>query len=260
MSFEKVIREFYGFAIGYNRGLSWVIVERLQLYNRFFPILVFAFIISFSIMLLENKFEKFIFVVFLVMNLYWILFFNFVTYRHLFMGIIPACFLLTKILIFVYSELSKRFGKRITLFKIFALFSFFIFFAYGASTNLIYSIVGYNDGVQFDLDGYQSRLGHEIKPDLKQQTFYNSLNNYINTDDIIFSDAPQIANFYVNNRVYTLNKINDFNDSLYNRYIIISREAYPNILSNGINKIKDLNIKEIYSIQDFYLFKLLKNN
>ncbi|MBK7380883.1 MAG: hypothetical protein IPJ03_18155 [Ignavibacteriales bacterium] len=125
--FGKVIREFYGFASGYDRGLSWVIVERLQLYNKFFPILVFAFIISSSIMLLKNKFEKFIFVVFLVMNLYWILFFNFVTYRHLFMGVIPACFLLTKVLIFVCSELSKGQKKELLYLKYSHCFLFLYF-------------------------------------------------------------------------------------------------------------------------------------
>ncbi|MBK7380884.1 MAG: hypothetical protein IPJ03_18160 [Ignavibacteriales bacterium] len=102
-------------------------------------------------------------------------------------------------------------------------------------------------------------MNNEIKPDLKQQTFYNSINNYINTDDIIFSDAPQIANFYIRNKVYTLDRIDDFNNYSHNRYIIISREAFPNEIWRGEKKIKGLNIVRGYSIKNYYLYQIVKN-
>jgi len=257
-TFTEVLREFFSFATGYDKGPSWVIIERIQLYNRLFPVMIFAIIIPFSLMILENKFEKFLFTIFLVMNLYWILLFDFVTYRHLYMGIIPACFLLSKILINTYHIYVKNSFANKTSIRISVIFSVIVLFSLGASSNLVHAYIGYNDGVQFDLDGYQSRLFNEIKHDMKQQTFYRNIKNQISSNDIIFSDSPQIGNFYISNKIYTLEKINDFKDFPGQKFIIISREAYPNIMEQGEEKIKHLNLRKTYSIKDYSLYKIEK--
>ena len=103
----NIIEQYYHLSSYHNNGFSIITLERLQLYNRLFPISILIIISFLSFPALKTKFEKFIYVFAILMNVYWIFFFSFITYRHLFMGVIPLCYLTALFLNHYYITLKK---------------------------------------------------------------------------------------------------------------------------------------------------------
>ena len=140
-------------------------------------------------------------------------------------------------------------------------FGLILFFTYGVSSNLIYAYIGYNDGVQLDLDGYKSRLFSEIKRDGTQVEFYKKVKEIIDENDIIFTQSPHLTRFYLNNKnytSYTLDKIKmDINNES-KKYIIISRESFPVEIQKGFQILKNENVSFNIVLQngDFYLLMI----
>lgn len=259
-----IIKQFYHLSTSYHDNSYFFLkLERLQLLNRFFPLSFFLILVPVSFPLLKNKFEKFVFIFGIVTILYWTFFFRFVTYRHLFLGIIPFCYLAAIVVQHLFAYLTQKISLRSTLIvKLFSIFSFILFFTYGTSTNLIYAWRGYNDGVQFDMDGYQNQLFGKIEHDNSQQLFYHFIQSNIDSDIAIYTESPHVSKFYLKNDIYQLNRLpnqTSFDDPI---YIIISREFFPNQIDEGFKQLKALQIEfdTVYQHGDFFLLKAINPN
>ena len=259
----KIVEQFYHLSTSYNKGFSVRTIERIQLFNRFFPVFIFSSFAIFSITKLKNGFEKFIYIFSVLSILWWTFSFSFSTYRHLFIGLIPFLFIIAKTVIDIWDNyLTKNISNKglLSLKYISGVFLLILMF-YGFSTNIIYAYVGYNDGVQLDLDGYKSRLFKDIRTDTTQKKFYSNIKNYITQNDTLFTGAPFLTCFYLpNNTVLSYKKLEEIL-SLKNRscYVIISREFFPLDISKGREFLNNLNIKSILILKegDFELYKVV---
>ncbi len=180
------------------------------------------------------------------------------TYRLFVFSIFPVLYILS---IIIYRFYTEQFKNHITkLQRFIVIIILFISFLYGITTNYKYAKIGYNDGVQFDLDGFKGRLFTGIENDNSQKLFYNTVKNKINSDDIIFTPSPFLTNFYLSNQVYDLNQI--FNSEIKGDkyYVIISREYYPNEISKGYSELRNLvvSIRDTLIIGNFHLLEIDK--
>jgi hypothetical protein len=253
-----VIKQFYNMT--YNGTSSNIVFfDRIQLFNRFFPLMIFLFSIIFSIPNLKSKFNQFIYGFAFILIAYWIFFFKFTTYRHLFMGIIPLLYILVLALSNIYKLLINKYKLQKTLLsKFIIIFSLLLFLLYGASTNIIYAMTGYNDGVQFDLSGFKSRLFYPAINNNYQKDFFVRTKKIINSNDIIFSKSPIIIKAYLNNKVYNFNYIKKTKYSG-NKYIIIGIDTFPDgNFNEAFKRLRALkvNYKLIYKNNGYVLLKL----
>jgi len=167
----------------------------------------------------------------LIAVLWWIFLFPYTTYRHPFIGIITLCILAAILSVNFYTKLAAT--KKNTLLPLKYLTTSVVLFLmlYGFSTNLIYAYIGYNDGVQFDLDGFKNRLFSPIQQDNSQSEFYSKLKQTIKESDTLYN-ASFISRFYLDNPVYTLNSmyldIDSKSESGVNeKLLLVTRENYP---------------------------------
>ncbi len=260
--FLKTLRSYFGFLVSYHsrEGLEFAL-DKIQLFNRFFPLILFIIICYFSLYYIKSSFDKIIYLLSFIIITYWIFFFNFTTYRHLFMGLVPLSILFVRWIYSLYFEYNNLkifniINLKDGILKIFLLFFLF----WGFSTNLIYAYIGYNDGVQFDMDGFKSRLFSKIEVDNSQKFFYEEIKKIIFKDDLIFSESPYLTKFHFDNKVYEINKIKEFVSINVNKYVIISRETFLYSPDKEFKKLNDNNIDYnlILKIGDFYLLKTIK--
>lgn len=260
-SIYSIIKQYYHLSSGYHKELTiGLITDRIQLFNRFYPLMLFSITAIFSYPLLKPGFDKFVYLFSLTMIIYWIFLFNFITYRHLFIGIIPMCYLNAKLVYYFYNKLKVK--NYIPLYKLKLIFAtgFAFIYIYGVSTNIVYAYIGYNDGVQFDLDGYKSRLFTEIKRDKTQVDFYDKVKPIIEKENIVFSPSPHLAKVYLGCNVYTIDMIDKI-EHTGNKYIIISRETYLD-MNEGFDSLKNsgVNYEKVLNVGDFYLLKYVQQS
>lgn len=231
-----------------SQSLSFVAFEKIQLFNRFFPISLFCIIIAASIIYLKKPFEKFLTIFSLTSVLWWIFLFPYTTYRHPFIGILTLCILAATLSVSLYNRLIET--KKLSLYtlKYLTVFSVLTLMLYGFSANLIYAYIGYNDGVQFDLDGFKNRLFAPIQRDNSQKDFYLQLKQLISDKDTLYNGSF-VTRFYLNNPVYSINsmynKIND--DQIYGadeKLLLITRENYPLGFDKIYNELDSMGLRK----------------
>ena len=238
-------------------------IERTQLTNRFFSLLFTFSILSLSTLIVKKTFEKFILTFTILYTIWYIFLFPFTTYTHLFMAIIPLVFLSSLVFTVLYKEYSSKMEKTS---RIIITFLIILIALWGFSTNIIYALVGYNDGVQFDLDGYKSRLFREIKYDDSQKKFYKTLQNYISVNDSIYIGQGGLAlptsQFYLpDNPIFDIEHLKTALDSTSTRkYLIIDRVSFPLGLEPGRKMIDSLKVNKQLLVKDgdFELYSVSK--
>ncbi|MCI0716540.1 MAG: hypothetical protein L0Y77_09525 [Chlorobi bacterium] len=215
------------------------ILEKFQLYNRFFPLLAFTGISFVFFFYMKSAFEKFIFIFTLISTFWWIFLYPYSTYRHPFIGIITLSIMLA-IIIKKFSEQYLRNGK-IVPFKFVSAIALLLIMLYGFSTNLIYAYIGYNDGVQFDLSGVKSRSFGEIKYDGSQKEFYAGVKKLISPHDTLYG-STFVSEVYTGMPIFTKVKlIESFSDEC---FVLITRETYPLDIQQGHNFIDSISAEK----------------
>jgi hypothetical protein len=132
---------------------------------------------------------------------------------------------------------------------------------YGFSANLIYAYIGYNDGVQFDLDGYRSRLFTNIEYNSTQKEFYENIQTRLRPLDTLYNGSF-VSQFYLGNPVAPVSKLKEsfsVNPIQPVKYLLITRDIYPlglekgRILLDSIGANWKLEVKtgefEMYSVK-----------
>lgn len=206
-----------------------VILERLQLFNRFFPLPVLAAVLGLFAFRMKTAAEKFLFFFTAVTALWWIFLYPLSTYRNPFMAIIVICFMAALMLTELYERYSSKYpAKKINL-KYAAGLSIALLMLWGFSANLIYSRIGYNDGVQFDLDGFNSRLFEPVKHDNSQKDFHAELKKTVSPLDTLYNGSF-VTRFYLPNTVFTKEKMPESIKSSpagSTKYFLVTRDVYP---------------------------------
>ncbi|MBE2225838.1 MAG: glycosyltransferase family 39 protein [Ignavibacteria bacterium] len=248
------------------QSLSFTAFEKLQLFNRFFPLTLFSIIIISSFIYLKKPFERFLTVYSVVAVLWWIFLFPYTTYRHPFIGIISLCILAGILSVKFYTYFSGSVGVNRYLLKYLTVIVVALLMSYGFSANLIYAYIGYNDGVQFDLDGFKNRLFSPILRDNSQKEFYAQLKQSLNKTDTIYNPSF-VSRFYLENPVFTLNTMySNFNDTLKSTHneklMLITRENYPMGFDRIYKEIDSLGYKKrlLRKHGDFELYGISKEN
>jgi len=230
-----------------TQSLSFTAFEKMQLFNRFFPITLFCIIILSSFVYLKKPVEKFLTVYSLIAVLWWIFLFPYSTYRHPFIGIITLCILAAILSVNLYSKIVETKKLAALPLKYLTASAVFLLMSYGFSANLIYAYIGYNDGVQFDLDGFRNRLFSPIQHDNSQKEFYSQLKKSVNESDTLYN-ASFVTRFYLNNPVYTVNSMYKDFDSPHEvnspeKLLLITRENYPLGFEKIYKELDSLNYK-----------------
>ena len=243
------IAKFYFLSFTAIGNESIVRLQRLQLYNHYLSILFFALTLSISFFLIRKPIEKFIYLFTLIYTLWFILFFDLNTYRNIFLGIFLIMFLASVSLLKAKDIYFSNLKSTNNLRKFVIAFFVILLMIWGFSANLIYAIIGYNDGVQFDLEGSKTRLFTIIRCDDSQKTFYKKIKNYISPNDTVYicgSGIPVFTTqFYLpDNPIYDFNH---FKESLVienRKLIIIDRVSYPIDLEVGRKVLDSLNLNK----------------
>lgn len=240
---------------------SWmVILDKFQLFNRFFPLPLFIIISAAFYYYSRNLFERALFFFSVVTVFWWIFLYPLTTYRNPFMGIITICLMAAVLAVRVYNDLVIKFPGYRRAVKIFSVSSVLLLMAYGFSANLIYAYVGYNDGVQFDLDGFKNRLFTSPVHDTSQKDFYKGLNNYISPGDTVYN-GTWVAQYYLNNPVCTFDKMKEsLGTSPGNKYMIVTRDFYPLGFEKIYSQIDSLGVSKelIFKTDKHELYRISK--
>lgn len=240
---------------------SWsVILDKFQLFNRFFPLPLFIIISAAFYYFSKNLFERALFFFSVVTVLWWIFLYPLTTYRNPFMGIITICLMAAILAVRAYNELTMKFPDYHRAIKVFSAASVLLLMSYGFSANLIYAYIGYNDGVQFDLDGFKNRLFTAPVYDTSQKDFYKGMNNYVAPGDTVYN-GTWVAQYYLNNPVCTFDKMKEsLGTNQGNKYMIVTRDFYPLGFDKIYSQIDSLGVKKelIFKTDKHELYRVSK--
>jgi hypothetical protein len=239
-------------------------INKLRLFDRFFPILIISIIFVSYYFYKKNTFEKFLYIYSFLMALWWIFLFPYSTYRHLMMFIIPFILLLCTFMKNLYEDHIIGFKDKIPYLRLLITTFIILLMFNGFLTNIIYAIKGNNDAVQFDLDGSKSiytdsgelRFSLHGVTDNSQKVFFNKIKKILKPQDTIYNPTF-VTNAYLSNPMAFLSTIQNFDTG---KYIIIGRDAYPLGLDQGYKMIDSLKLQKdlIYKYGEFELYSIHK--
>lgn len=240
---------------------SWsVILDKFQLFNRFFPIPLFIIISAAFYYYSKNIFERAVFYFSVVTVMWWIFLYPLTTYRNPFMGIITICLMAAILAVRIYNDFILKFPAQQRAVRIFSASAVLLLMAYGFSANIIYAYIGYNDGVQFDMDGYRNRLFTTPEYDTSQKDFYRNLKNYTGEKDTIYN-GTWVAQYYLENPVCTFDKMKEsLSSNPGEKYMIVTRDFYPLGFEKIYAQVDSLGVKKelIFSTPKHELYKIKK--
>ncbi len=228
MKFLVLISGFGGDAVA---PLSTAFLsDKLELFNRFFPLPVMVLALAIFPFRMKNSFERFLFLFTSITFFWWILFSPYSTYRIPFVGIITLSIIIA---ILVREFYEKSNGKKSTMVKFATAISVIIIMVYGFSANIMYAYVGYNDGVQFDLDGTRSRLFSPVSHDNSQKEFYSELKNMTGAFDTLYNGS-YVTQCYLENPIASIQNLKEsMQTNPARKLLLITRERYPQGLEKG---------------------------
>lgn len=240
---------------------SWsVMLDKFQLFNRFFPLPLFIIISAAFYYYSKNLFERALFFFSVVTVFWWILLYPLTTYRNPFMGIIAVCLMAAVLAVRVYNDLTMKFPAYQKSVKIFSVSAVLLLMAYGFSANFIYAYIGYNDGVQFDMDGFKNRLFSAPVYDSSQKDFYRGMNNFIGSGDTVYN-GTWVAQYYLDNPVCTFDKMKEsMSTNPGAKYMIVTRDFYPLGFEKIYRQIDSLGVNKelLFKTDKHELYRVLK--
>ena len=206
-----------------------LIFERIQLFNRFFPLAALIIISAAFCLVMKNAFERFILFFTVITTFWWIFIYPLTTYRNPFMAVITLCFMAAVLAVRLYNFSQQKFTGKESILRYVSALSIVMLMLYGFSANLVYARIGYNDGVQFDLDGFKNRLFSPVKHDNSQKDFHKELLQKISNTDTLYNGSF-VSRFYVPNTIFTFERMTE---SLKNspqgseKLLLVTRDVYP---------------------------------
>ncbi|HRE09256.1 MAG TPA: glycosyltransferase family 39 protein [Ignavibacteria bacterium] len=206
-----------------------LIFERIQLFNRFFPLAALIIISASFSFIMKNAFERFLLFFTLITAFWWIFIYPLTTYRNPFMAVITLCFMAAVLVVKLYDYSLRKFPGKESLLRYVSALSMLMLMLYGFSANLVYARIGYNDGVQFDLDGFKNRLFSPVKHDNTQKDFHKQLKQSISNTDTLYNGSF-VTRFYIPNTIFTFERMTE---SLKNsqpgseKLLLVTRDVYP---------------------------------
>jgi hypothetical protein len=206
-----------------------LILERLQLFNRFFPLAALVIVSGLFSLQMKNAFERFILFFTIITAFWWIFIYPLSTYRNPFMAVITICLMASIMISRLYDSFYQKNPARLILLRYVSGISIILLMLYGFSANLVYARIGYNDGVQFDLDGFRSRLFSPVIHDNTQKDFHSELRKVITTADTLYNGSF-VTRFYVPNTIFTIEKmIESLNNTPLGteKLLLVTRDVYP---------------------------------
>ena len=135
-----------------------------------------------------------------------------------------------------------------------------IFMLWGFSSNIIYAYIGYNDGVEFDIDAARNRLFFPLAWDNSQQQFHAELKKIVTPADTLYNGSF-VTECYVNNPVATTDKLKESLERTGGeKFVLVTRELYPFGIEKGYKIFDSLNAprKLILKKGDFELYTIRK--
>lgn len=160
----------------------------------------------------------------------------------------------------IYNDFILKFPAQQRAVRIFSASAVLLLMAYGFSANIIYAYIGYNDGVQFDMDGYRNRLFTTPVYDTSQKDFYRNLKNYTGEKDTIYN-GTWVAQYYLENPVCTFDKMKEsLSSNPGEKYMIVTRDFYPLGFEKIYTQVDSLGVKKelIFSTPKHELYKIKK--
>ena len=233
------------------------LADKLQLFNRFFPLPVMLCALAVFPFYMKNSFERFLFLFTSITFFWWIFFFPYATYRVPFMGIITLSIIVASL---VHKLFQRTEGNRTVTVKYAAAITVIFLMAYGFSANIIYAYIGYNDGVQFDLDGTKSRLFYPASRDNSQKEFYGGLKEMISLTDTLYNGS-YVTQCYLDNPLADITKLKESIQTNPDRkYLLITRERYPQGIEKGRQMLDSLHTTYQLGLKlgDYEIYKIKK--
>lgn len=236
-----------------------LIFERLQLFNRFFPLAALIVISAAFSFVMKNAFERFILFFTLITAFWWIFIYPLSTYRNPFMAVITLCFMAAIMIDRLYAGLFQKYPEKKLFINSISAVCIVMLMLYGFSANIIYARVGYNDGVQFDLDGFKNRLFSAVTHDNTQKDFHKELLNRITRSDTLYNGSF-VTRFYIPNEIFTLEKMTEslkHSPAGSEKLLLITRDVYPLGFEKIYRQIDSLVISD--TLQKRLIFKTGSN-
>lgn len=219
-----------------------VILEKFQLFNRFFPLPLFLIICAAFYFYTNSLFERALFYFSVITVTWWIFLYPLSTYRNPFMGIITICLMAGVLSIKAYDYYINKYPVNKRAVKLLTVMSLSFLMVYGFSANLIYAYVGYNDGVQFDLDGFKNRLFSNIEHNTSQKDFYEGVKKIVNPADTIYNGS-WVPRHYLSNPIFTFDALKEsLQRSPGEKYVLVARDFYPLGFEKIYSKIDTLGV------------------
>ncbi len=221
-----------------------VIIDKFQLFNKFFPLPLFLIISAAFYFYCKSLFERAVFYFSVITVSWWIFLYPLTTYRNPFMGIITLCLMAAILMSRAYEFYEMKYPDKKPAVKFIAGVSIIFLMIYGYSANLTYAYIGYNDGVQFDLDGFKNRLFTKPSQNTEQKDFYLNVNKYITPADTVYN-GTWVAQYYLPNPVCTFDKMKESLQSVPGeKYMLVTRDFYPLGFDKIYSQIDSLGIKK----------------
>jgi hypothetical protein len=265
--FLKMIQ--FWFYSGMSIGIHFTAkIYPIGLVNRFFSLLLIVFILSFSTFIIKKPLEKFIFIFTILHVLFYIFAFQLWGYRHFFMAVIPLVFLASLVLVTFYKDYYSKLTKTN---KVIILLLILLLMIWGFSTNITYAVIGYNNGVEFDLGGQRNQLMNwlhgKVEHDGSQQRFYNDLKKHLTSKDSVYV-ANIVISFYTTQYYLPDNPVYDFehfktalDSSRTKKYVILDIASFPPGLEPGGKLLDSLkvNMQLLVKEGDFELYSVTRH-
>lgn len=221
-----------------------IILEKFQLFNRFFPLPLFLIICAVFYFSTKSLFERALFYFSVITAAWWIFLYPLTTYRNPFMGIIPVCLMAAILIIKAYDYSINKFTESKYAVKLISAICLIFLLISGCSANLIYAYIGYNDGVQFDLDGFRNRLFSPPVQNTAQHDFYEGVKKRVNPADTVYN-GTWVAQYYLPNPVCTFEVLKEsLSRSPGEKYLLVTRDFYPLGFDKIYPQIDSLEVKK----------------
>ncbi len=230
--------------------------DHIQLFDNIIPIVVFLCISLLFIRKRRTGFDLFIYLISTVNCIWWMVFYNMATFRHLFLGLIPFAYITAKTISELNTEFAqKREGKGFLQSPLVLIGVLFLLINAGYM-NLTGAYIGYNDGVQFQYSGAKSRLFKSVVTDTSQKDFYNYATQVIGIDDVIYNGNPFYTDFYLGIKAESYKEIRQ--EAEKKQWLIICREDYPLGLEQAYKDIKNMPGDKmlVFKTGDYELYRL----
>lgn len=232
-----------------NSDIMRDVFNRMHLFNNFFSLPLLLIFLGIFVLFMKTEFDKYL-LIFTCLNIFWWIFlWKTSPYRIFFIVIIPSILIISICIYNIYDSFKSKINTGFKSLKLVIFIVTVSILFYGIYTNISYALIGYSDGVQFDLDGTKYISFNSLKHDITQKDFYSEVEKIVSPNDSIYissviSQALTVTQFYLpQNHVYEFEYLKRHLDlSKQNKFVIVDRVSYPVDINEGRKLLDSLNV------------------